>query len=89
VTVRDRAGLLVRDAIVRIRVANFQVRRHLLRGGQQAKKSSARGVASFVVRLNKNALGKRVFMFALAKTPSATAKRTTSVLLPRAARPRR
>jgi hypothetical protein len=89
VTVRDRAGLLVRDAVVRIRVANFQVRRHFVRGGQQSKKSSAKGVASFVVRLNKNALGKRVFMFALAKTPSATANRTTSVLLPRAARPRR
>ena len=86
VTVVDRSGRLVRDAVVRIRVANFQARRHFVRGGQQSKKSGANGTATFAVRVTKGALGKRVFMFALAKTPSATAKRTTSVLLPRAAR---
>ena len=89
VTVKDRLGRLVRDAVVRVRVANFQVRRHFVRGGQQAKFSTKVGTASFVVAVNKNALGKRVFMFSLAKTPSATAKRTTSVLLPRAARKKR
>jgi|tagenome__1003787_1003787.scaffolds.fasta_scaffold20823141_1 hypothetical protein len=88
VTVADRYGRLVRNAVVRVHVANFQVRRHFVRGGQQSKKSGAKGTATFVVRVTKRALGKRVFMFALAKTPSATAKRTTSVLLPRAARPR-
>jgi hypothetical protein len=86
VTVVDRSGRLVRDAVVRIRVANFQARRHFLRSGQQSKKSSTNGTATFVVRVTKKALGKRVFMFALAKTPSASANRTTSVLLPRAAR---
>ena len=89
VTVVDRSGRLVRDAVVRVRVANFQVRRHFLRSGQQSKKSSTNGTATFVVRVTKKAFGKRVFMLALAKTPSASANRTTSVLLPRAARPRR
>ena len=86
VTVKDRLGRLVRDAVVRVRVANFQVRRHFVRGGQQAKFSSKVGTASFVLRVNKIALGKRVFMFSVARTPSATGKRTTSVLLPHAKR---
>lgn len=86
VTVRDRQGRLVRDATVRVRVANFQVRRHFVRGGQQAKFTSKVGTAGFTIAVTKAALGKRVFMFSLAKTPSATAKRTTSVRLPRAKR---
>ena len=86
VTVKDRQGRLVRDAIVRVRVANFQVRRQFVRGGQQAKISSKVGTAGFTVRITKKALGKRVFMVAVAKTPSASAQKTTSVRLPRAAR---
>jgi hypothetical protein len=86
VTVKDRLGRLVRDAIVRVRVANFQVRRQFVRGGQQAKFSSRVGTAGFTIRVTKKALGKRVFMVAVARTPSASAQKTTSVRLPRAAR---
>jgi hypothetical protein len=85
VTVKDRLGRLVRDAIVRVRVANFQVRRQFVRGGQQVKYSSRVGTAGFTVRVTKKALGKRVFMVAVARTPSASAATTTSVRLPRAA----
>jgi hypothetical protein len=86
VTVKDRQGRLIRDAVVRVRVADFQVRRHFVSGGQQAKFSSRVGTAGFVIRVTKKALGKRVFMVAVAKTPSASAKKTTSMRLPRAAR---
>jgi hypothetical protein len=86
VTVKDRLGRLVRDAIVRVRVANFQVRRQFVRGGQQAKYSSRVGTAGFTIRVTKKALGKRVFMVAVARTPSASAQKTTSMRLPRAAR---
>jgi hypothetical protein len=88
VTVKDRLGRLVRDAAVRVRVANFQVRQRFVAGRQQAKFSSRVGTASFTVRLTRKALGKRVFMVAVAKTPSASAQKTTSVRLPRAARRR-
>jgi hypothetical protein len=86
VTVKDRLGRLVRDAAVRVGVANFQVRRKFVTGGQQAKFSSRVGTASFTIRLTKKALGKRVFMVAVARTPSASAQRVTSVRLPRTAR---
>jgi hypothetical protein len=86
VTVKDRLGRLVRDAIVRVRVANFQVRRQFVRGGQQVRYSNRVGTAGFTVRITKKALGKRVFMVAVARTPSASAQKTTSVRLPRAAR---
>jgi hypothetical protein len=86
VTVKDRLGRLVRDAAVRVRVANFQVGKKLVASGQQAKYSSRVGTASFTVRLTRKALGRRVFMVAVAKTPSASAQKTTSVRLPRAAR---
>jgi hypothetical protein len=86
VTVKDRLGRLVRDAAVRVRVANFQVGKKFVASAQQAKFSSRVGTASFTVRLTRKALGRRVFMVAVAKTPSASAQKTTSVRLPRAAR---
>jgi hypothetical protein len=69
-----------------VQVANFQVRRQFVRGGQQMRYSSRVGTAGFTVRITKKALGKRVFMVALARTPSASAQKTTSVRLPRASR---
>ena len=83
VTVKDRRGRLVRDTIVRVRVANFQVRRKYVRGGQQAKLSTRLGRATFVLRVTRKAFGRRVFTVAVAKTPNASAKRTTSMRLPR------
>ncbi len=90
VTVKDRQGRLVRDAIVRVRVADHQVRRQLVRGGQQVKYTTRVGRADFFVRLTRKALGRRVYMVSFAKSPTASVRKTTSVRLPRAtARARR
>ncbi len=84
VTVKDRQGRLIRDAIVRVRSGGTKAQRKRVAGGQQVKLSNKVGQANFVVRLSKRALGKRVFMLTVAKTPRASVKKTTSVRLPRA-----
>jgi hypothetical protein len=83
VTVKDRRNFLVRDAIVRIRAAAFQSK--AIMGGQQVKTSSKVGQARFLLRLRSASFpkAKRLFTVATAKTPTATAKKQTSVRLPK------
>jgi len=79
VTVKDRRGYLVRDAIVTARAKSARS----LRAGTNAKLSSKIGRATFVLRLRLARFGKRLFVIARAKTPSAQAHKTTSVRLPK------
>jgi hypothetical protein len=84
VTVKDRRNRLVRNAIVRVRPSNFQVRRKFVVGKQRMKRSGKTGQANFLVLVRKHALGKRVFLVTVAQTPKAKAQKTSSVRLPRA-----
>jgi hypothetical protein len=83
VTVKDTRGFLVRDAIVRMRAASFQSRAIL--GGQQVKLSNRLGRTSFLLRLRVKSFpkAKRLFTVTTARTPSASARRQTSVRVPR------
>jgi hypothetical protein len=88
VTVKDRQNRLVRNAIVRVRPSNFQVRKRFVVGKQRTKRSSKTGKANFLVLVRKHALGKRVFLVTVAQTPKAKAQKTTSVRLPKAKKKR-
>jgi hypothetical protein len=83
VTVKDTRGFLVRDAIVRMRAASFQSRAIL--GGQQVKLSSRIGRANFLLKLRPKSFpkAKRLFTVATARTPAASARRQTSVRVPK------
>jgi hypothetical protein len=89
VTVKDRRGRLVRNATVRVRPSNFQVRRKFVVGKQRVKRSGKLGQANFLVLVRKHALGRRLFMVTVAQTPRAKAQKTTSVRLPKAKRAKR
>jgi hypothetical protein len=85
VTVKDGLGRLVRGASVQIRTATpgRTVRR------QQVKRSSKLGQAAFILGLRKSALGSRLVIVTIAKTPTAQATKRSSVRVPAARRPRR
>jgi hypothetical protein len=86
VTVKDRRGRLVRDAIVRVRPTNFQARKRFVVGKQRTKRSSKIGQANFLVLIRRHALGKRLYMVTVAQTPKAKAQKTTSARMPKAKR---
>jgi hypothetical protein len=79
VTVKDRRGYLVRDAIVSVRGKASRS----LRAGTGIKLSNKVGRATFVLRPRLARFGKRLFVIARAKTPTAQVHRTTSVRLPK------
>lgn len=83
VTVKDKRGYLVRGATVRVRPSNFN--RSRIVGGQQARLTGKVGRASFTLRLRARAFpkAKRLFMVTTAITPTAKAKKTTSVRIPK------
>jgi hypothetical protein len=83
VTVKDVRGRLVRGATVRVQAKS----KRLVLGKQRTKRSTRLGQAGFLVRIRPQALGRRVSMIALAQTPTAKAKKATSVRLPKARRP--
>jgi hypothetical protein len=78
VTLKDIRGLLVRGATVRV-----QGRGHKLAKRPRATRSGPLGKATIVLRLRKSAYGKRLFTTTVAKTPTANARKTTSVRVPR------
>jgi hypothetical protein len=82
VIVKDRRGYLVRGAKLTVR----SKARALLRRRIQAKKSNKTGRATFVLRVTPRALGRRLVMVTVARTPAARAAKTSSVRLARAAR---
>ncbi|MBA2462021.1 MAG: hypothetical protein H0V45_09695, partial [Actinobacteria bacterium] len=85
VTVKDRRGLLVRGAKVRIRgvaKTNF-----LTLKGAQTKTTTKVGVATFSFKVNKNnrtrkSFGKRFVVASIASTPTATTSLVTSFRVP-------
>jgi hypothetical protein len=79
ITVKDRRGLLIRGA--RIIVSSKKAGR--LARHPRATRSGARGKATVGLRLRQAALGKRLAVVVVAKTPHAKARKTSSVRLPR------
>lgn len=80
VVVKDSRGYLVRGAKITIRSKAPGT----LRRRSQAKRSSTTGRATFVLSVKQHALGKRLVMVTVARTPSVKAAKTTSVRLRRA-----
>jgi hypothetical protein len=82
VIVKDLRGYLVRGATVRVHGVRP---RAALRPGRYAKLTGRVGRVTFVLRPRVRAFGRRLYVKALARTPNARARRTTSVRLPRLA----
>jgi hypothetical protein len=78
VTLKDARGLLVRGATIRV-----QGRGRKLAKRPRVTHTGPRGRATVFLRLRKSAYGKRLFTTTMAKTPTAKARRTTSVPVPR------
>jgi hypothetical protein len=87
VTVKDKHGLLIQGAKIRVRAATFQ--NSLIRGGQQAKTTNSKGTTTFTLplRAGKFVSKRRLFTVTTATTPSATTHRTTSVRIPQLTKP--
>jgi hypothetical protein len=79
VTVKDRRGLLIRNASVSVR---SRFARRIVRN-PKAKKTNRVGQAAFLLRARNRAFGKRLVMVTLAKTPTAKASKASSVRIPR------
>lgn len=79
VTVKDRRGLLIRNASVSVR---SRYARRIVRN-PRAKKTNRVGQAAFLLRARNRAFGKRLVILAVAKTPTAKASKASSVRIPR------
>jgi hypothetical protein len=78
VTVKDRLGRLVRGARVTVSAKGRR-----LAHKSRAARSGPKGKATLALRVRKSALGKRLVVVVVAKTPKAKARKTSSVGLPR------
>jgi hypothetical protein len=86
ITVKDRRGLLIRNATVSVR---SRYARRIARN-PRAKKTNRVGQAAFLLRARDRAFGRRLVMITVAKTPKAKASKRSSVRIPRRTRaPRR
>jgi hypothetical protein len=79
VTVKDRRGLLIRNASVSVR---SKFARRIVRN-PRAKRTNKVGQAAFLLRARNRAFGKRLVMVTVAKTPTAKASKASSVRIPR------
>jgi hypothetical protein len=79
VTVKDRQGRLIRNAVISVR---SKYARRLVRN-PRVKKTNKVGQAAFLMKARNRAFGKRLVMVTLAKTPSAKASKATSVRIPK------
>jgi hypothetical protein len=82
VTVKDRLGRLIRGARVSISLtrAGFLAKR------PKATSTGRAGKATVVLRLQKGALGRRLVVLTVAKTPKAKARKLSGIRLPHAGR---
>jgi hypothetical protein len=80
VTVKDKRGLLIRGASVRVR--SLYARR--LIANPKVKKTNKVGAIAYLLKPRKAAFGKRLVMVTLAQTPSAKVTKRTNVRLPKA-----
>jgi hypothetical protein len=86
ITVKDRRGLLIRNATVSVR---SRYARRIARN-PRVKKTNRVGQAAFLLRARDRAFGRRLVMITIAKTPKAKASKRSSVRIPRLQRsPRR
>jgi hypothetical protein len=86
ITVKDRRGLLIRNATVSVR---SRYARRIARN-PRAKKTNRVGQAAFLLRARDRAFGRRLVMITVAKTPKAKASKRSMVRIPRLKRaPRR
>lgn len=82
VTVKDSRGLLVQGAKIIVRGTKAgRLARH-----PRTTLSGKQGRATVFLRLRQAAFGKRLFTITVASTPSAKAKKTTSIRIPRSRR---
>lgn len=82
VTVRDSRGLLIQGAKIIVRGTKAgRLARH-----PRTTLSGKQGRATVFLRLRRAALGRRLFTVTVASTPSAKARKTTSVRVPRSRR---
>jgi hypothetical protein len=79
VTVKDRRGLLIRNATVSVR---SRYARRLVRN-PRIRKTNKVGQVAFLMRARNRAFGKRLVMITLAKTPTAKASKVSSVRIPK------
>jgi hypothetical protein len=79
ITVKDRRGLLIRNATVSVR---SRYARRIARN-PRAKKTNRVGQAAFLLRARDRAFGRRLVMITVAKTPKAKASKASSVRIPR------
>jgi hypothetical protein len=79
VTVKDRRGLLVRNASVGVRSAKAG----WIRRNPKAKRTTRLGQAAFVLAARQRTFGRRLRLVIVAKTPHAKARKGSSVRLPR------
>jgi hypothetical protein len=82
VTVKDRRGYLIRDAIVTVKGMPARA----IQGGVQAATTNRIGKATLVLRPQPALFGGRLATRTTAKTPSAAATKVSSTRLPRPAR---
>jgi hypothetical protein len=78
VTVKDRLGRLVRGARVSVSAKGRR-----LAHKSRASRSGRKGKATLTLRVRKSALGTRLVVVVVTKTPKAKARKTSSVGLPR------
>jgi hypothetical protein len=79
ITVKDRRGLLIQGAKISVRSTKTGRLSHR----PNVHLSGRKGRATFTLRLRQAALGKRLIIVTVAKTPRAKASKKSSVSLPR------
>jgi hypothetical protein len=78
VRVRDRQGRMIRGARVIVRAS----KRGFLAKRPHTKHTGTRGGSTLTLRVRKSALGKRLVVLTVAKTPRAKARKKSAVKLP-------
>ncbi len=82
VTVKDRLGRLIRGARVGVSSTKFG----FLAKRPEVASAGRTGKATIVLRLQKGALGRRLVILTIAKTPKAKARKLSGIKLPRGSR---
>jgi hypothetical protein len=82
VTVKDRRGLLVRNAAVGFRSTKVRV----IIKNPKAKRTNIRGQSAFVLKVRNRSFGKRLRFIVIAKTSQAKQRTASAVRLPRLAK---
>ena len=82
VTVKDRRGLLVRNAAVGVRSARVRA----ITRNPRVKRTNRVGQSAFLLTVRNRSFGKRLVLRIVAKAPQAKTRKTSAVRLPRLTR---